>query len=236
MAPHVLTRTRPVRFLSSRRDRGGTERAAPTRSHRGLPCAPRWTCGWTMFRLTYLVVVATIFGKTCALQLGPALRRCCSHSRGATVTAGLFDDFMSNFDGTAEESGSCACCTLTSFGWGNIAYTTGEGKRASAQDLVCWPSYQQSGFWGGFGPGKTSSGNEGHTVVPDDVRGMIGEVDHCVFGLGQQGVLKVQPETVRLLESNQVAVYQELTPDAAAVYNELVADGKRVGGLFHSNC
>tara|TARA_B100000768_G_scaffold119615_1_gene110681 strand:- start:449 stop:646 length:198 start_codon:yes stop_codon:yes gene_type:complete len=65
---------------------------------------------------------------------------------------------------------------------------------------------------------------------------MIGEVDHCVFGLGQQGVLKVQPETVRLLESNQVAVYQELTPDAAAVYNELVADGKRVGGLFHSNC
>lgn len=189
-----------------------------------------------MFRLTYLVVVATIFGKTCALQLGPALRRCCSHSRGATVTAGLFDDFMSNFDGTAEESGSCACCTLTSFGWGNIAYTTGEGKRASAQDLVCWPSYQQSGFWGGFGPGKTSSGNDGHTVVPDDVRGMIGEVDHCVFGLGQQGVLKVQPETVRLLESNQVAVYQELTPDAAAVYNELVADGKRVGGLFHSNC
>ncbi|MFF2192723.1 hypothetical protein [Streptomyces sp. NPDC058157] len=46
--------------------------------------------------------------------------------------------------------------------------------------------------------------------------------------------LKTTPEALRLLRD--VSVHIEETREAVGLYNRLAAEGKAVGGLFHSTC
>jgi hypothetical protein len=48
--------------------------------------------------------------------------------------------------------------------------------------------------------------------------------------------LGVKPETLSMLEEKGVDVRVEPTDAAVETYNDLRADGRSVGGLFHSTC
>jgi len=57
-----------------------------------------------------------------------------------------------------------------------------------------------------------------------------------VLSRGMRLALKTCPETLKMLEEMAVTAIVEETGAAAETYNRLVAEGKAVGGLFHSTC
>jgi len=57
-----------------------------------------------------------------------------------------------------------------------------------------------------------------------------------VLSRGMDMVLQVKKDTLKYLEDKGVKTYVEQTETAVDLYNELVAKGEVVGGLFHSTC
>ncbi len=65
-------------------------------------------------------------------------------------------------------------------------------------------------------------------------------VDHgaeiIVLSRGMQLILQTCPESILWLDKIRVKHHLLETRDGATMYNELVAQGLSVGGLFHSTC
>ena len=61
-------------------------------------------------------------------------------------------------------------------------------------------------------------------------------VEFIVLTQGMQNKLGVPNETIEYIKSKGVKVIVEPTQEAVGSYNELIAQNKRVGGLFHSTC
>ena len=57
-----------------------------------------------------------------------------------------------------------------------------------------------------------------------------------VISQGVSGKLQCPAETLEFLERSKVQVVRLTTPNAVTKFNELVAEGRAVGGLFHSTC
>ena len=74
-------------------------------------------------------------------------------------------------------------------------------------------------------------------IQPADVEELIAYgCTTIVLSRGMQLALQVCPETLTLLEEHGIAVHIAETTAAVEHYNQLVAQGERVGGLFHSTC
>lgn len=70
-----------------------------------------------------------------------------------------------------------------------------------------------------------------------DVEDLVEQgVDVVVLSQGVHERLGVHHETIPYLESVGVEVVVLQTEAAAERYNELVKEGRRVGGLFHTTC
>lgn len=50
------------------------------------------------------------------------------------------------------------------------------------------------------------------------------------------GVLKTHPSVFELLDEKNIDYFHAETPQCVDKYNELVAQGHKVGGIFHSTC
>lgn len=74
-------------------------------------------------------------------------------------------------------------------------------------------------------------------IQPADILELL---DHgsetVVLTRGMQLVLQTCPETLQLLKDRNIRVFVEETKAAAKIYNRLVEENERVGGLFHSTC
>jgi hypothetical protein len=57
-----------------------------------------------------------------------------------------------------------------------------------------------------------------------------------VLTRGMQLALQTCPETLHLLKERNIRVFVEETKVGAEIYNRLVEENERVGGLFHSTC
>jgi hypothetical protein len=57
-----------------------------------------------------------------------------------------------------------------------------------------------------------------------------------VLTRGMELMLQTQQETLDYLSTKGIAHHVVETREAVQLYNELVAQGERVGGLFHSTC
>jgi hypothetical protein len=57
-----------------------------------------------------------------------------------------------------------------------------------------------------------------------------------VLSRGMQLVLRTCPEVLEHLRERNIPVHVEETRAAVKIYNQLVEQGQRVGGLFHSTC
>ena len=64
----------------------------------------------------------------------------------------------------------------------------------------------------------------------------LSKVDVVILTRGMDRVLQVPQGTVDWLKQQGKQVYVGQTKEMVKKYNELVAQGKKVGGLFHSTC
>ncbi|MEL6895595.1 MAG: Mth938-like domain-containing protein [Planctomycetota bacterium] len=74
-------------------------------------------------------------------------------------------------------------------------------------------------------------------IQPTDVQELIdNQCEVIVLTRGMQLVLQTCPETLKHLRDLSIETFVEETNAAVVTYNKLVAEGKAVGGLFHSTC
>ena len=74
-------------------------------------------------------------------------------------------------------------------------------------------------------------------IQPTDVQELIdNQCEVIVLTRGMQLVLQTCPETLEHLRDLSIETFVEETNAAVVTYNKLVAEGKAVGGLFHSTC
>lgn len=106
----------------------------------------------------------------------------------------------------------------------------GETSR-SFKDAKLFPGGSRAWDWNETG----TSHDPG--IQPADVEELLEEGARVVvLSRGMNQRLQVQDRTLRHLREKGVEARVEGTKEAVRVYNELQADGKAVGGLFHTTC
>jgi hypothetical protein len=102
----------------------------------------------------------------------------------------------------------------------------GEGK-----DFKVWPGGGRHWDWAETGTRHVPG------IQPADVEELL-EHGSDVIVLSQGVLLRLRTckQTLELLEAEGVEVEVAQTMVAARLYNRLAADGRAVGGLFHSTC
>ena len=111
--------------------------------------------------------------------------------------------------------------------WGHMIIAgIGRGK-----DFKLWPGGAR--FW------DWTETNTHHVpgIQPDDVQELLDHGSRIII-LSRGMLLQLQTcnETLQFLDSEGIEVHVKETKQAAQLYNDLAADGKAVGGLFHSTC
>ena len=122
------------------------------------------------------------------------------------------------------------CLKITSISWGEIAINS--TSMPKAKDCKLYPG-------GGV---KEWDWNETGTrhrpgIQKGDAEELVraGAVE-IVLSKGMDLKLGVPDETVQWLEDQGVKVHVAGTRQAVEIYNRLVEEGVKVGGLFHSTC
>jgi len=101
----------------------------------------------------------------------------------------------------------------------------------SGKDFKLWP-----------GGGREWNWNETNTqhvpgIQPIDVDELLTYgSEEIVLSRGMLLALHTCPETIKLLETNGIKFHLAETKQASELYNQLIEEGKVVGGLFHSTC
>ena len=119
---------------------------------------------------------------------------------------------------------------ITDLSWGNMEVSIA-GEKQNFKDCKVWPGGAREWRWGETG----THHNPG--IQPLDIKEILEQgLEEIVLGRGQLGRLEVSPETEATLRESGVSYHIEKTKKAVALFNDLVREGKRVGGVFHSTC
>lgn len=118
---------------------------------------------------------------------------------------------------------------ITKAVWGQIN-TQHHGQESSVRDLKIWPTGTKEWNWNETG----TRHNPG--IQQADLQELLDHVDIIILTRGVQSVLQVPQETIDYAIAQGKTVLVGETPVMIDVYNSLVQQGKRVGGLFHSTC
>ena len=101
----------------------------------------------------------------------------------------------------------------------------------AAKDFKLWPGGGRSWNWSEHGTGHSVG------IQPGDCEELLQhQCTVVVLSRGMFKRLKIAKETLDYLNSNNVEIITEETKKAVKQYNELVDQGKAVGGLFHTTC
>lgn len=117
--------------------------------------------------------------------------------------------------------------------WWGKTYVRINNKIDRFKDCKVWPGHSKNWDW--------SQTNTHHVpgVQVADFQEFLDDIDILILTEGYDGVLKIKPETIAYLNIWAVTgkeYYIQRTPRAVALYNQLSAQGKRVGILLHSTC
>jgi hypothetical protein len=119
---------------------------------------------------------------------------------------------------------------ITGLAWGQMKVSIA-GKKQRFKDCKVWPGGAREWRW------EETGTHHNPGILPADIEEILKQnIDIIVFGCGQLGRLNVSAETEALLRERGILYSVEKTERAVQVFNELVRQGKRVGGLFHSTC
>lgn len=116
---------------------------------------------------------------------------------------------------------------ITHISWGKMVVEgVGEGR-----DFKLYPGGGRAWDW------RETDTHHIPGIQPSDVQELL---DHgctaVVLSRGMDRVLQVRQETIELLKARGVQMIVDETQAAVKRYNQLAAQGERVGGLFHSTC
>lgn len=116
---------------------------------------------------------------------------------------------------------------ILNFSWGNMEIEGfGEGK-----DFKLYPGGARIWDWSETGT-EHSPG-----IQPGDIEELIERgCEIIILSKGVYSSLGIMESTKTLLEERNIEYHILDTKKAVKLYNELVGEGKRIGGLFHSTC
>jgi hypothetical protein len=119
---------------------------------------------------------------------------------------------------------------ITNFSWGHMEVTL-DGESLQFKDCKLWPGGARAWNWNDTGTQHEPG------IQPAAVLELLDrDIDIIILSQGVFSRLKVCPETQTLLQQRGIEHHVLETKAAVALYNELVHQGRRVGGLFHSTC
>lgn len=106
-----------------------------------------------------------------------------------------------------------------------------DGRIHQFRDCKVWPGGAVDWDW-------TETGTHHEPgIQPADIQEVLDhDADVVVLSEGMRRRLRAAPETEDLLRSSGIEYYVTETRRAVELFNELSAQGKRVGGVFHSTC
>ena len=111
--------------------------------------------------------------------------------------------------------------------WGEIEIET----FGTFKDVKLWPGGGTAWDWRVHGTGHDNG------IQPAELDELIAaDCRHVVLSMGRQKRLHVPDATLHRLEQLGVRSYVLDTEKAIALYNELVENHERAGGLFHTTC
>lgn len=116
---------------------------------------------------------------------------------------------------------------INSVVWGEID-VEGLGKR---RDVKLFPGGGRTWDWS-----ETGTHHSPGIQVADVEELVKAGCDAVILTRGMHLVLQTTPEALAYLKGHGIEVFVEETRVAVERYNKLVAEGKKVGGLFHSTC
>jgi hypothetical protein len=119
---------------------------------------------------------------------------------------------------------------ITHISWGNMEVTI-NGQTYKFKDCKVWPGGAKEWDWNLTGTRHKPG------IQPADIEEILAQgVEVMILSRGMQLMLHTCPETEELLRSRGIAYHIEETKQAVALFNRLMEQGKRVGGIFHSTC
>jgi len=119
---------------------------------------------------------------------------------------------------------------ITHISWGQMEVTI-NNQFYSYRDCKVWPGGSKEWDW--------SLTNTHHQpgIQPADIEEILAQgVEVIVLSRGMQLRLHTCPETETLLQSKNIPYHIKETKEAVALFNELMQQGIKVGGIFHSTC
>ena len=120
--------------------------------------------------------------------------------------------------------------TITHLSWGNIQVSL-KGKEYSFKDCKIWPEGATEWDWNQTGTSHETG------IQPDDIKEILEhDVEVLVLSRGMDEQMGIAPETEDLLKTMGIQYQIHDTRNAVELFNSLVQNNKRAGGIFHSTC
>jgi hypothetical protein len=119
---------------------------------------------------------------------------------------------------------------FTHISWGRIELSI-DGRTHTFKDCKIWPDGAKEWDWD-----LTGTRHQPGTQPADIEELLERRVEVIVLSRGMELVLQTCPETEELLCAIGIPYHIGETSRAVALFNQLWAAGKRVGGVFHSTC
>jgi hypothetical protein len=111
---------------------------------------------------------------------------------------------------------------IDSYDFGEIVI---DGKRYTS-DVIIYPDRVKDDWWR----------KDGHQLCIDDLEDVLDfEPDVIVVGTGDPGMMKVLPETEKLIKSKGITLIVQLTKQACQIFNRL-SSTQKVIALLHLTC
>jgi hypothetical protein len=117
---------------------------------------------------------------------------------------------------------------ITHVSWGTLEV---EGQAQPFKDAKLYPGGGRAWDWNETGTSHSPG------IQPADVDELLEEgAEVVVLSRGMNERLQVQSDTLQMLDEEGVDTHVLQTEAAVERYNELQAEDRPVGGLFHSTC
>ena len=106
-----------------------------------------------------------------------------------------------------------------------------QGREYEFKDCKIWPEGAVNWDWNLTGTTHDTG------ILPGDIKDILDhDVEVMVLSQGFDLKMKVSPSTEELLKSLGIEYHIHDTKKAVDLFNSLVHQGKRAGGIFHSTC